>query len=98
MLGDVGANVLGAVVGLAVVLETSPTTRHVIVVVLLALNVISERVSFSRVIDRVPLLHGSIRSAAARPRDRTPALSAAAGSVMCASTRRCARPRSGARS
>ena len=57
MLGDVGANVLGAVVGLAVVLETSPTTRHVIVVVLLALNVISERVSFSRVIDRVPLLH-----------------------------------------
>jgi UDP-GlcNAc:undecaprenyl-phosphate/decaprenyl-phosphate GlcNAc-1-phosphate transferase len=57
MLGDIGANVLGAVVGLAVVLETSPTTRHVTVVVLLALNVISERVSFSRVIERVPLLH-----------------------------------------
>jgi UDP-GlcNAc:undecaprenyl-phosphate/decaprenyl-phosphate GlcNAc-1-phosphate transferase len=56
MLGDAGANVLGAVLGFGVVLETGPTTRLVTLAVLLALNLASERVSFSRVIDRVALL------------------------------------------
>jgi UDP-N-acetylmuramyl pentapeptide phosphotransferase/UDP-N-acetylglucosamine-1-phosphate transferase len=56
MLGDAGANVLGAVVGLAAVLETSPTTRAVIAILLLGLNAASEWVSFGRVIDRVPYL------------------------------------------
>jgi UDP-GlcNAc:undecaprenyl-phosphate GlcNAc-1-phosphate transferase len=56
MLGDAGANVLGAVLGLAAVLETSPTTRVVIAGVLLALNATSEWVSFGRVIHQVPLL------------------------------------------
>jgi UDP-N-acetylmuramyl pentapeptide phosphotransferase/UDP-N-acetylglucosamine-1-phosphate transferase len=53
MLGDVGANVLGGVVGLGVVIATDPTTRTVVLVAVLALNLVSERVSFSTVIDRV---------------------------------------------
>lgn len=56
MLGDTGANVLGSVLGLAVVLTTAATTRTVVLVVLLALNLLSERVSFSAVIDRTPPL------------------------------------------
>jgi UDP-N-acetylmuramyl pentapeptide phosphotransferase/UDP-N-acetylglucosamine-1-phosphate transferase len=56
MLGDTGANVLGGVLGLAVVLECSRTTRNVVLVVLIALTVASEFVSFSRVIERVPPL------------------------------------------
>ena len=56
MLGDAGSNVLGAVLGLAAVLETSPTTRVVIAAVLVALNVVSEFVSFGRVIHRVAFL------------------------------------------
>jgi UDP-N-acetylmuramyl pentapeptide phosphotransferase/UDP-N-acetylglucosamine-1-phosphate transferase len=56
MLGDAGANVLGGVLGLAVVLECSRTTRNIVLVVLIALNLASELVSFSRVIDRVPPL------------------------------------------
>ena len=56
MLGDTGANVLGATLGLAVVLTTAASTRTIVLVVLLALNLVSERVSFSRVIDRTPPL------------------------------------------
>jgi UDP-N-acetylmuramyl pentapeptide phosphotransferase/UDP-N-acetylglucosamine-1-phosphate transferase len=53
MLGDTGANVFGAVLGLAVVLEVSRGPRNVILVALVLLNLASESVSFSRVIDRV---------------------------------------------
>ncbi len=56
MLGDTGANVIGAVLGLAVVLETAPETRVIVAVALLVANVLSEVVSFSRVIERVPPL------------------------------------------
>jgi UDP-N-acetylmuramyl pentapeptide phosphotransferase/UDP-N-acetylglucosamine-1-phosphate transferase len=56
MLGDTGANVLGGVLGLVVVLECSRTARNVIFVLLIALNLASEFVSFSRVIERVPPL------------------------------------------
>jgi UDP-N-acetylmuramyl pentapeptide phosphotransferase/UDP-N-acetylglucosamine-1-phosphate transferase len=56
MLGDAGANVLGAVLGLAVVLETTPKTRIVVVAVLVALNAVSEWVSFGRVIHRIGFL------------------------------------------
>lgn len=56
MLGDTGANVLGAVLGVAVVICATPTTRTVVVVVLVVLNLMSEFVSFSRVIDRTPPL------------------------------------------
>jgi UDP-N-acetylmuramyl pentapeptide phosphotransferase/UDP-N-acetylglucosamine-1-phosphate transferase len=56
MLGDTGANLLGAVLGLAVVLEASRPVRTVVLVALVALNLASERVSFSRVIDGTPVL------------------------------------------
>ena len=56
MLGDTGANVLGAVLGLAIVLETSTATRTGVAVALLALNLVSEVVSFGRVITMVPPL------------------------------------------
>jgi UDP-N-acetylmuramyl pentapeptide phosphotransferase/UDP-N-acetylglucosamine-1-phosphate transferase len=56
MIGDTGANVLGAVLGLACVLEVGRGARNVILVVLIVLNVAAEVVSFSRVIDRVPPL------------------------------------------
>jgi UDP-N-acetylmuramyl pentapeptide phosphotransferase/UDP-N-acetylglucosamine-1-phosphate transferase len=54
MLGDSGANALGAAVGWALVIATTPVGRDVALVVLLALNVASEVVSFSTVIERVP--------------------------------------------
>jgi UDP-GlcNAc:undecaprenyl-phosphate/decaprenyl-phosphate GlcNAc-1-phosphate transferase len=54
MLGDTGANLLGAVLGLAVVLETSRPVRTVVLIVLVVLNVASERVSFTKVIDATP--------------------------------------------
>jgi UDP-GlcNAc:undecaprenyl-phosphate/decaprenyl-phosphate GlcNAc-1-phosphate transferase len=56
MLGDTGANLLGAVLGLAVVLETSRPVRTGVLVVLVILNLAAERVSFSTVIDRTPVL------------------------------------------
>ncbi len=54
MLGDTGANLLGAVLGLAVVLETSRPVRTIVLVALVLLNLASERVSFSKVIARTP--------------------------------------------
>ena len=56
MLGDTGANPLGAIIGLGAVLTCAPATRLVIAGVLLALNVASEMVSFSRVIAALPPL------------------------------------------
>ncbi|HEX4491777.1 MAG TPA: hypothetical protein VH914_11270 [Acidimicrobiia bacterium] len=56
MLGDAGANVLGAVLGLAVVFEVGWHARLVVLAVVLALNLVSEWVSFSRVIERVGVL------------------------------------------
>ena len=56
MLGDTGANVLGGVLGLGLVLVAAPSTRTIALVVVAALNLLSELVSFSRVIDAVPPL------------------------------------------
>ena len=56
MLGDTGANLLGAVLGLGVVLETSRPVRTAVLVALVLLNLASERVSFSSVIARVSAL------------------------------------------
>ena len=56
MLGDAGANVLGAALGLGVVVSCAPRTRIVVLAVVAALNLLSEVVSFSRVIDAVPPL------------------------------------------
>jgi UDP-GlcNAc:undecaprenyl-phosphate/decaprenyl-phosphate GlcNAc-1-phosphate transferase len=61
MLGDSGANVLGAVLGLGVVLVCSPTTRTVVLVVVALLNLASEWVSFSKVIDAAPPLRAADR-------------------------------------
>jgi len=54
MLGDTGANLLGAVLGLAVVLETSRPVRTGVLLALVLLNLASERVSFTKVIDATP--------------------------------------------
>ena len=53
MLGDAGANPVGAVLALGVVASTGLAVQIVVLVVLVALNVAGERVSFSAVIDRV---------------------------------------------
>ena len=56
MLGDAGANVLGGVLGLGVVLACSGPVRTGALVAVAVLNLLSEAVSFSRVIDAVPPL------------------------------------------
>jgi UDP-N-acetylmuramyl pentapeptide phosphotransferase/UDP-N-acetylglucosamine-1-phosphate transferase len=52
MLGDAGANAIGAALGLGVVLTCSEPVRIVVLLVVLALNALSEKVSFSAVIGR----------------------------------------------
>ena len=58
MLGDSGANVIGAVLGLGVVLGRGETTRVTALVIVIVLTILAEVVSFSKVIDRVPFLRG----------------------------------------
>ena len=53
MLGDAGSNVIGATLGFGLVVTTGVTAWIVVLVVLVVLNVLSERVSFSHVIDAV---------------------------------------------
>ncbi len=62
MLGDTGANALGAVLGLGVVLTTSPDRRAAVLAAVAALNLLSEVVSFSVIIDRVGPLRWIDRS------------------------------------
>jgi UDP-N-acetylmuramyl pentapeptide phosphotransferase/UDP-N-acetylglucosamine-1-phosphate transferase len=56
MLGDTGANVLGAVLGLAVVLDVGRGPRNAVLLGLILLTIAAEAVSFSAVIERVPIL------------------------------------------
>lgn len=56
MLGDTGANALGAVLGAAAVERLPPPGRWVVLTGLVALTLASERVSFTAVIDRTPVL------------------------------------------
>jgi UDP-N-acetylmuramyl pentapeptide phosphotransferase/UDP-N-acetylglucosamine-1-phosphate transferase len=56
MLGDTGANALGAALGCAAVLVVSPGVRGVVAAVLLGLTLLSEVASFSRIIGAVPPL------------------------------------------
>jgi len=56
MLGDAGANAMGALAGFVFVTAAPLWLNVVALIVLLALNLASERVSFSRVIERVPAL------------------------------------------
>lgn len=56
MLGDGGANALGALLGSAVVLSAPRPVRGAVLIVLVALTVASEKVSFSQVIADTPWL------------------------------------------
>lgn len=56
MLGDGGANALGAAIGTALVLSAPRPVRLAALGVVLALTAASERVSFTRVIERTPVL------------------------------------------
>ncbi|MFC3502012.1 hypothetical protein ACFOOK_13715 [Micromonospora krabiensis] len=54
MLGDSGANALGAVLGVALAARTGPVGRAGTLAVLAALTAASEKVSFTQVIQRTP--------------------------------------------
>ncbi|MET0789450.1 MAG: hypothetical protein ABWY33_09420 [Cellulomonas sp.] len=56
MLGDGGANALGATLGTAVVLSAPRPVRLAALAVVVGLTVASERVSFTSVIERTPVL------------------------------------------
>ena len=56
MLGDAGANALGALVGLAAAVRLPAPGRVAALAVVAGLTAASEKVSFSAVIDRTPLL------------------------------------------
>jgi len=56
MLGDGGANALGATLGTAVVLSAPRPVRLAALAAVVALTVASEKVSFTRVIERTPVL------------------------------------------
>jgi UDP-N-acetylmuramyl pentapeptide phosphotransferase/UDP-N-acetylglucosamine-1-phosphate transferase len=56
MLGDVGANLLGAVLGAGVALSLTVRGRLVVLLALVVLTAASERWSFSRAINKVPPL------------------------------------------
>jgi UDP-N-acetylmuramyl pentapeptide phosphotransferase/UDP-N-acetylglucosamine-1-phosphate transferase len=73
MLGDTGANIVGAVLGLGVVLGRGEVSRVTALGVLVVLNVAAEIVSFSAIIDRVPFLRALDRLGA-RPERRTETL------------------------
>jgi UDP-N-acetylmuramyl pentapeptide phosphotransferase/UDP-N-acetylglucosamine-1-phosphate transferase len=62
MLGDAGSNVLGAVLGLGVVAACGTGARDLALVVVAALNVAGELVSFSRVIEAVAPLRALDRA------------------------------------
>lgn len=71
MLGDAGANVIGAVLGLGVVLGRGEVTRATALVLLVVVNVAAEVVSFSSIIDRVAPLRWADRLGQ-RPERRQP--------------------------
>lgn len=56
MLGDAGANALGAALGLGALLTLGPGARLILTAVLLALNVAADVTSFSRLIKKTPVL------------------------------------------
>jgi UDP-GlcNAc:undecaprenyl-phosphate GlcNAc-1-phosphate transferase len=56
MLGDAGANALGAALGLAALLTLGADARLVVTGVLLVLNVTADLISFSKVIRSTPAL------------------------------------------
>ncbi|MEA2497900.1 MAG: hypothetical protein QOH26_305 [Actinomycetota bacterium] len=67
MLGDAGANPVGAVLGLGLATALPVAGRIAAIVVLLALNLASERWSFSEVIERTPWMRYLDRAGRRRP-------------------------------
>ena len=51
MLGDAGSNVLGAILGLAIVLSLGDPAKLVLVILMAAVNIYSEKYSISRLIE-----------------------------------------------
>ncbi len=70
MLGDAGANAVGAGLGYGVVVSTGITTQWIVLGVLVLLNAGSELVSYSKVIDAVPPLRWFDRLGSLRAEDR----------------------------
>lgn len=62
MLGDAGSNVVGAVLGLGVVVSCGSGARNIVLAAVFAFNVAGELVSFSRVIDAVAPLRALDRA------------------------------------
>jgi UDP-GlcNAc:undecaprenyl-phosphate GlcNAc-1-phosphate transferase len=71
MLGDTGANVIGAVLGLGVVLGRGETTRVTALVVVVVLTILAEAVSISKIIDRTRPLRVLDRLGATQARRRS---------------------------
>ena len=74
MLGDTGANSAGALLGTALVARAGPCGRLVALAVLTALTLASERVSFTSVIEKTPVLREL--DALGRPSRTSPTASA----------------------
>lgn len=66
MMGDTGSNPLGACLGLALVEQPYPGLRVAALLLLLALHVLAERVSITRLIERFALLRALDRLTGAR--------------------------------
>ena len=66
MMGDTGSNLLGAVAGLAAVIELPVWARVVLLVLLAALNITAERVSLSQIIEKTSWLRALDRSLGVR--------------------------------
>ncbi|HEB13032.1 MAG TPA: hypothetical protein ENI11_05105 [Actinobacteria bacterium] len=56
MMGDVGSNSLGAILGLAFVINLSQAVNLIILVVLAVLHLITERYSLSEFIEKAPII------------------------------------------
>ncbi|HEX2954239.1 MAG TPA: phospho-N-acetylmuramoyl-pentapeptide-transferase [Bacillota bacterium] len=56
MMGDVGSNLLGGVLGIMIAWTFTPPSKTVAFILLLSLNLLSERFSFSRIIERFRVL------------------------------------------
>ena len=56
MLGDTGSTAVGAVIGYSICLIPNTAVEVSMLVILAVLNVLSEKVSFTKVIEEVPVL------------------------------------------
>jgi UDP-GlcNAc:undecaprenyl-phosphate GlcNAc-1-phosphate transferase len=56
MLGDTGANLVGALAGISLLVTLGDTGRYIALAIVAALNIYGEFRSISRTVDRVPLL------------------------------------------